>query len=104
MSATSLTVTSQLRGNDTVLERYNFGKGKSATVFHDLDEFVTERMARFITGRHAQGRAERFRSGGQSQGGCGPAKDHQTEVTPVVTVEYSQPWLGFRGSVGEWWP
>jgi hypothetical protein len=55
------------------LEPYNFAKGKSTTVFHDLDEFVTERMARFITGRHAQGHFERLRSGGQSRGGCGPA-------------------------------
>jgi hypothetical protein len=33
-----------------------------------------------------------------------PQDHHQTEVTSVVTVEYSQPWLGFRGSAGEWWP
>jgi len=58
MISTNLTATSQLRGHETVLEPYNFANGKSATVFHDLDEFVTERMARFITGRHAQGRAE----------------------------------------------
>src|SRR5258706_12277257 len=85
MSTTNLTAKSQLRGNDTVLERYNFAKGNSTTVFHDLDEFVTERMARFITGRHAQGRAERFRSGGQSKVVVVP-QDHQIEVTPVVTV------------------
>ena len=70
MSTTNLTPTSQFRDHDTVLEPCNFAKGTSTTVFHDLDEFVTERMARFITGRHAQGRAERFRSGGQSQGCC----------------------------------
>jgi RNA-directed DNA polymerase len=29
-----------------------FAKGNSTTVFHDLDEFVTERMARFITKKH----------------------------------------------------
>jgi len=31
-------------------------------------------------------------------------QDHQTEVTLVAAVEYSQPWLGFLGSVGEWSP
>jgi hypothetical protein len=29
-----------------------FAKGNSTTVFHDLDQFVTERMARFITKKH----------------------------------------------------
>ena len=29
-----------------------FAYGNSTTVFHDLDEFVTERMARFITKKH----------------------------------------------------
>jgi len=38
MSTTNLTATSQLRDHDTVSEPYNFGKGKPATVFHDLDE------------------------------------------------------------------
>ena len=104
MSTTNLTAKSQLRDHDTVLERYNFAKGKLATVFHDLGEFVTKRMARFITGRHAQGRAERFRSGGQSKVVVVP-QDHQIDVTPVVTAGYtSKPWLGFRGSVGEWSP
>src|SRR5216683_5697680 len=67
------------------LEPYNFANGKSMTVCHDLDEFVTERMARFITGRHAQA----------VPNACGQAdnpkvvvvpQDHQTEVTPVVTL------------------
>jgi len=31
---------------------------------HDLDEFVTERMVRFLAGGYGQGRAERFRPGG----------------------------------------
>jgi len=29
-----------------------FAKGNSTTVFHDLDEFTTERMARFISNKH----------------------------------------------------
>jgi hypothetical protein len=90
MSTTSLTATSQLRDHDTVSEPCNFAKGKPAAVFHDPGEFVTGRMARFITERHARGRAGRFRSGGQSPGGRGP-QDHQAEVTTVETVEYSQP-------------
>jgi RNA-directed DNA polymerase len=29
-----------------------FAKGNSTTVFHDLDEFVVERLARFISKKH----------------------------------------------------
>lgn len=29
-----------------------FAKGNSTTVFHDLDQFVTESMARFISKEH----------------------------------------------------
>jgi len=64
MSTTDLCATSQLR--ETMTEfwvSHNFAKGKSTTVFRDLDEFVTERVVRFIAGRHAQGSAERFRLG-----------------------------------------
>jgi hypothetical protein len=32
------------------------------------------------------------------------SKDHETDVRPVATVEYSHPWLGLRGSAGEWSP
>jgi len=46
-----------------VSERYNCAKQKSIAARHDPDEVVTERMARFITGRHALDRAERFVSG-----------------------------------------
>ena len=31
-----------------------FAYGNSTTVFHDLDQFVTERMARFITKKHGR--------------------------------------------------
>jgi len=46
---------------EAVVERLNrflvgwrgyFAKGNSTTVFHDLDQFVTERMARFIAKKH----------------------------------------------------
>jgi RNA-directed DNA polymerase len=46
---------------ETIVERLNrflvgwrgyFAYGNSTTVFHDLDEFVTERMARFVTNKH----------------------------------------------------
>ncbi len=46
---------------ESIVERLNrylvgwrgyFAFGNSTTVFHDLDEFVTERMARFITKKH----------------------------------------------------
>ena len=46
---------------ETIVERLNlflvgwrgyFAYGNSTTVFHDLDEFVTERMARFVTKKH----------------------------------------------------
>jgi len=49
-------------------------------VFRDLDEFVTERMARFIP------------------------QDHQNEVVLRETWNTYGPWLGFRASVGEWSP
>jgi hypothetical protein len=32
--------------------RAYFAHGNSTTVFHDIDEFVTERVARFITSKH----------------------------------------------------
>jgi hypothetical protein len=82
MSTTKLTATSQLRDHDTDFETLQLRQGKSTTVFRDLDECVTERMARFITVRHAQGRAERLRSGGQSQGGCGPAGSSDRSYAP----------------------
>jgi RNA-directed DNA polymerase len=46
---------------ETIVERLNlflvgwrgyFAYGNSTTVFHDLDEFVTERMARFVSKKH----------------------------------------------------
>lgn len=46
---------------EVIVERLNrflvgwrgyFAKGNSTTVFHDLDQFVTERMARFISNKH----------------------------------------------------
>jgi len=46
---------------ETIVERLNlflvgwrgyFAYGNSTTVFHDLDEFVTERMARFVSNKH----------------------------------------------------
>jgi len=46
MSTTNLTAASQLRDHMTRFwEPYNFAKGKSTTVVHDLYEVVTERMA-----------------------------------------------------------
>ena len=67
-------------GENTTAEAQNFVKRKSTTVFHDLDEFVTERMARFIP------------------------QDHQNEVVLRETWNTYGPWLGFRASVGEWSP
>jgi hypothetical protein len=65
MSTTNLTATSQLRGHNAVFGTLQLRQREPTTAFCDLDEFVSERMARFITGWHAQAVPDRFRSGGQ---------------------------------------
>ena len=86
---------------------YKFAKGKSTTVLHDLDEFVTERMARCITGRYAQGRPERFRSG-EILRRSWSRKVIRPKSRPwlccVKPWEYCGPWLCFLVPVGEWSP
>jgi hypothetical protein len=37
-----------------------FRRGNSTTVFHDLDEFVAERVARFITKKHRRRKGRAF--------------------------------------------